>query len=169
MKIKEALQRLGFTISKQNKPNATDAEAFNKILWFVNESIEHNPNRNILFAKLYLYTYRVMYQLYGNDEVVQNRLHTILSQPIDFHYSNVKDTINTFELRDYLNNNGIRSTFGDYLSKPERELIEEETQKNIAKAEQDEILQMVEYYNDEEIRLAMNSLITLALKTYTND
>jgi len=51
MKVKDALQRLGFTISKQNKPNATDAEAFNKLLWFVNESIETNPNKNICFAK----------------------------------------------------------------------------------------------------------------------
>jgi hypothetical protein len=169
MKVKEALQRLGFTISKQNKPNATDAEAFNKILWFVNTSIEDNPKKNMLFAKLYLYTYRVMYQLYGNDEVVQSKLHTILSQPIGFHYSNVKDTVNTYELRNYLDGKGIRSTYLEFLSKPERDIIEEQTKKNIENSDQKEILEMIEFYNDEDIVLAMNALITLALKTYTND
>lgn len=169
MKIKEALQRIGFTISKQNKPNATDAEAFNKLLWFVNESIEHNPNKNILFAKLYLYNYRLMYQIYGNDEAVQNRLHRLLELPIDFYYNNVKDTINTFELRDYLNGKGIKSTHLEYLDKPERELIESEAQANIKTLDRKEFIEVADGYDLETIKTNMNALITLALKSYTND
>jgi hypothetical protein len=38
MRIQEAIKRLSFTISKQNKPNNTDADALNSIIEFLNLS-----------------------------------------------------------------------------------------------------------------------------------
>lgn len=168
MKTKDALKRLSFTILNQNKPNSQDAEAFNKILWFVNNSIEHNPNKNILFAKLYLYQYRTLYQIYGNDEVVQSKLHNILDLPIDYHYKQIQDTVNTYELRKYLDENGVRSTHLDYLDKHTRETIEKETNENIKKLDPNKFCKDSEGYDYESIVDAMNALITLALKTYTD-
>jgi hypothetical protein len=168
MKVKDALQRIGFTISKQNKPNSTDAEAFNKILWFMNQSIEHNPNKNILFAKLYLYQYRTLYQIYGDEKIVQTKLHTILDLPIDYHYKQVQDTVNTYELRKYLDDKGIKSTHFECLDFESRKKIQEEIKENAKKIDIEEFCQQVESYDYQTTVDAMNALITLALKTYTD-
>ena len=98
MKVKDALQRLGFTISKQNKPNATDAEAFNKLLWFVNESIETNPNKNICFAKLYIYNLIHYIKYYQSLDVAQQKLHQVLDLNIDSLYVDLMNELNNTEL-----------------------------------------------------------------------
>jgi len=94
MKVKDALQRIGFTIGKQNKPNAVDAEAFNKILWFVNESIETNPNKNICFAKLYIYNLIHYVKYYQSIDIAQQKLHQVLDLDIESLYSDLMHELN---------------------------------------------------------------------------
>jgi len=98
MKTKEALSRLAFTIQKQNKPNATDVEAFNKILWFVNESIETNPNKNICFAKLYIYNLIHYVKYYQSIDIAQQKLHQVLDLDIESLYSDLMNELNNTEL-----------------------------------------------------------------------
>jgi len=98
MKTKEALSRLAFTIQKQNKPNATDVEAFNKIVWFVNESIETNPNKNICFAKLYIYNLIHYVKYYQSIDIAQQKLHQVLDLDIESLYSDLMNELNNTEL-----------------------------------------------------------------------
>jgi hypothetical protein len=102
MKVKEALNRLAFTIQKQNKPNQVDADAFNKLLWFVNESIEQNPNKNICFAKLYIWHLWHNIKNYQSLDLSQTQLHKILDLDIDSLYEELMKELNNTELWDLI-------------------------------------------------------------------
>jgi hypothetical protein len=102
MKVKEALNRLAFTIQKQNKPNQVDADAFNKLLWFVNESIEQNPNKNICFAKLYIWHLWHNIKNYQSLDLAQTQLHKILDLDIDSLYEELMKELNNTELWDLI-------------------------------------------------------------------
>jgi hypothetical protein len=140
MKVKEALSRLAFTIQKQNKPNATDVEAFNKILWFVNESIEMNPNRNICFAKLYIYNLIHYLKYYQSIDIAQQKLHQVLDLDIESLYSDLMHELNNTELSE-LCKKGV-------LDFP---LLK----------------QGIETFDLETTKQNTNAMITLALKSYS--
>jgi hypothetical protein len=140
MKVKEALQRLGFTLSKQNKPNNTDIEAFNKILWFVNESIEQNPNRNICFAKLYIWFFIHNIKAYQCIDLAQKRIHDVLDLDIEHLYTQLNDELNHVDLMDL-----IKVSTGDY------EVLKSHTQT----------------FDLQTVKDNTNAMITLALKSYS--
>jgi hypothetical protein len=140
MKTKEALSRLAFTIQKQNKPNATDAEAFNKILWFVNESIEQNPNKNICFAKLYIYNLIHYVKYYQSIDIAQQKLHQTLDLDIESLYTQLMNELNNTELSDLCKNGTT-----DY---------------SILK-------RGIESFDLESTKQNTNAMITLALKSYS--
>ena len=104
MKVKEALNRLAFTIQKQNKPNQVDADAFNKLLWFVNESIEQNPNKNICFAKLYIYNLMHYVKYYQSIDIAQEKLHQVLDLDIESLYTELMNELNNTELSELCKN-----------------------------------------------------------------
>lgn len=54
----KAINRLAYTISKGNKPNANDVEALNELIEYVNKEKERELNNNILFAKLYVNVFK---------------------------------------------------------------------------------------------------------------
>lgn len=54
----KAINRLAYTISKGNKPNASDMEALNDIIDYVNKEKERELNNNRLFAKLYVNVFK---------------------------------------------------------------------------------------------------------------
>ena len=141
MKVKEALQRLGFTLSKQNKPNNTDIEAFNKILWFVNESIENNPNRNICFAKLYIWFLFHNIKNYQCIDIAQKRVHDVLDLDIEHLYTLLQDELNAVELVELINTTNLG----------EVDIIKSHTQS----------------FDLETVKQNTNAMITLALKTYS--
>lgn len=140
MKTKEALSRLAFTIQKQNKPNATDVEAFNKLLWFVNESIETNPNKNICFAKLYIYNLIHYVKFYHSIDIAQQKLHQVLDLDIDSLYIDLMNELNNTELSE-LCKKGV-------LDFP---LLK----------------QGIETFDIETTKQNTNAMITLALKSYS--
>ena len=54
----KAINRLAYTISNGNKPNATDVEALNQLIEYINKEKQRELNNNILFAKLYVNTFK---------------------------------------------------------------------------------------------------------------
>jgi hypothetical protein len=140
MKVKEALNRLLYTIKNQNKPNATDAEAFNKIAWFVNESIETNPNKNICFAKLYIYNLIHYIKYYQSIDIAQEKLHQVLDLDIESLYVDLMKELNNTELWDLIKNN--------------------QTDKQILK-------RGFETFDIDTTKQNTNAMITLALKSFS--
>jgi hypothetical protein len=140
MKVKEALNRLLYTIKNQNKPNATDAEAFNKIAWFVNESIETNPNKNICFAKLYIYNLIHYIKYYQSIDIAQEKLHQVLDLNIESLYVDLMKELNNTELWHLIKNN--------------------QTDKQILK-------RGFETFDIDTTKQNTNAMITLALKSFS--
>lgn len=140
MKVQEALKRLGYTISNQNKPNTKDAEAFNKVLWFVNESVEQNPNKNICFAKLYIYNLIHYIKYYQSIDLAQEKLHQALDLDIESLYIDLMNELNNTELSE-LCKKGI-------------------TDKQILK-------RGIETFDLETTKSNTNAMITLALKSFS--
>ena len=54
----KAINRLAYTISNGNKPNATDVEALNELIDYVNKEKVRELNNNMLFAKLYVNAFK---------------------------------------------------------------------------------------------------------------
>lgn len=54
----KAINRLAYTISKGNKPNANDVKALNEIIEYVNKEKERELDNNMLFAKLYVNAFK---------------------------------------------------------------------------------------------------------------
>jgi hypothetical protein len=140
MKVKEALNRLAFTIQKQNKPNQVDADAFNKLLWFVNESIETNPNKNICFAKLYIYNLIHYVKYYQSIDIAQEKLHQVLDLDIESLYVDLMKELNNTELWDLIKSN--------------------QTDKQILK-------RGFETFDIDTTKQNTNAMITLALKSFS--
>lgn len=83
MKLKEAFSRLNFTISKQNKPNQNDADAFNMILNHCKASEEKTIQENLLFAKLYAFLLKEFTMHYNNVDEANKQINRILSESMD--------------------------------------------------------------------------------------
>ena len=140
MKVKEALNRLAFTIQKQNKPNQVDADAFNKLLWFVNESIEQNTNKHICFAKLYIWFLLHNIKAYQSIDMAQKRVHDVLDLDIESLYVDLMKELNNTELWDLIKNN--------------------QTDKQILK-------RGFETFDIDTTKQNTNAMITLALKSFS--
>ena len=54
----KAISRLAYTIGSGNKPNATDIEALNELIEYVNKEKQRELNNNRLFAKLYVNVFK---------------------------------------------------------------------------------------------------------------
>ena len=163
MKLKEAIQRLSFTVSKQNKPNSTDAEALNKVLEYVNGTIKKEVNENELFAKLYVYSIineTVFYK--GNIDLAQKRINEILGKSLYSLYEAHRDNFNAISLNNFLTENGL-------ADKHPLTYTEAEQEKN----KQITNLKDWDFYakgilEPEENEMQLNWLITLTLNKYKN-
>ena len=114
MKVKDALQRLGFTISKQNKPNATDAEAFNAIVDFVNNSNKTEVQENLLLAKMYAFVLKEFTRNYNNVDFASKQINKdILDKPLEYHLRILQMELQFCELNNYLKGLNLSPTWGE--------------------------------------------------------
>jgi len=98
MKLKEAVNRLGFTISKSNRPNEKDIEAFNSILEVLEQTQKQTIQDNLLFAKLYAYNLQEFTRHYKCVNVATGKLNELLSESIDFRIEFLTAQIKQTEL-----------------------------------------------------------------------
>jgi len=163
MKLKEAIQRLSFTVSKQNKPNATDAEALNKILDYLNNSIKKEINENEMFAKVYVYLLFNEVMFYKGDvDMSQAKINDVLKQPLIDLYENFRMSFNAIALNNFLHENGL-SEKHPLLYDP----IEEQKNKELTRHKDWEMYAKGILESDEN-ELQLNWLITLTLNKFKN-
>ena len=98
MKLREAINRLGFTISKSNRPNEKDIEAYNCILEVLEQTQTKTIQENLLFAKLYAYNLQEFTRHYKCVEVATSRLNELLAENIDFRIEFLTAQIKQTEL-----------------------------------------------------------------------
>lgn len=98
MKIKDAFKRLHFTISNGNKPNETDAEAFNDICEVFKQQEEKTVQDNLLFAKLYTLTLEKLTGTYNDVDFANKRLNDILSEPMNLRIECLTSVLKVVEV-----------------------------------------------------------------------
>ena len=98
MKLKEAVSRLGFTISKSNRPNEKDIEAFNCIVEVLEQSQAKTIQDNLLFAKLYAYNLQEFTRHYKCVNTAAEKLNELLAENIDFRIEFLTAQIKQTEL-----------------------------------------------------------------------
>ena len=114
MKVKEALQRIGFTIGKQNKPNAVDADAFNAIVDFVNNSNKKELQENLLLAKMYAFVLKEFTRNYNNVDFASKQINKdILDKPLEYHLALLQMELQFCELSNYLKGLNLSPTWGE--------------------------------------------------------
>ena len=102
MKLKEAIKRLGFTISKGNKPNQTDAEAYNEIIKHLQQSEAKTIQENLLFAKLYTYLLGKLTPHYKSVDEANKHLNKLLYQSMDVLIDTLLMEVKAMELKQIL-------------------------------------------------------------------
>lgn len=99
MKLKEAINRIRFTISGRNKPNDNDVEAFNVLAEYLKEVEEKTIQDNLLFAKLYMYLLGKLVSYYNNAEEANKHIGKLLSQKTDNLIGILQTELQAMELR----------------------------------------------------------------------
>ena len=98
MKLKEAISRLGFTISKSNRPNEKDIEAYNCILEVLEQTQTKTIQENLLFAKLYAYNLQEFTRYYKCVQIATEKLNELLAENIDYRIEFLTAQIKQTEL-----------------------------------------------------------------------
>lgn len=163
MKLKEAIQRLSFTVSKQNKPNNTDAEALNKVLEYVNGSIKKEVSENDLFAKLYVYLLlneTIFFK--GDVDMAQRSISKVLEKPILDLYEAHRNSFNAISFNNYLLENGLSDKHPLAYNE-----AEQQHNKKITNLKDWE-LYAKGILEPEENEMQLNWIITLTLNKFKN-
>jgi len=109
MILKEAVKRLSFTISKGNKPNQNDVDAFNEIIRNLKLSEQETLQENLLFAKLYTFTLSELLAYYTDIEMANKEINKILSEPMAIE--KLQLSLRRMELQNYFNRKKILDPF----------------------------------------------------------
>lgn len=158
MKLKEAFSRLNFTISKQNKPNQTDADAFNLILNHCKASEEKTIQENLLFAKLYAFLLENLVIKYNNVDEANKIINRILSEPMNLRVEMLLIQLKLSE---------VTQVFTDPILNGKNESELREIFNRHKKFEND-FIACFDWWDKENVISHLNTNINLSIQTYKN-
>lgn len=158
MKLKEAFSRLGFTISKQNKPNQTDADAFNLIFEQFKKSQNKTIHENLLFAKLYAFLLKEFTMHYNNVDEANKQINKILSEPMDLRIEMLLTQLKLSEVTQVFADPILQNKSGDELK---------EVFRRYPKFEK-EFLTCWDWWNSENVISHLNTNINLSIQNFKN-
>ena len=168
MKLKQAFDRLKFTISKQNKPNEKDIEAFNKLAEYFDKQNKDIIQENLLFAKLYAYLLSELTNHYTEIDKANKEINKILSEPIDLRIEYLLLKAKEMELRNYFERKRILDPF--LKDKTAKEL--EETHKRyldtLPQLDPIEFAKCGNIWNKESIVYNLETNINLSITNFKN-
>ena len=167
MKLKEAFNRLRYTISKQNKPNQTDADAFNEISKYFELHQKDIIQDNLLFAKLYAFTLSELLNYYTDVDFANKELNLILSEPICLDKLQLR--LKTMELRNYFNRKGILHPFLPTKTVKELEEIHKRYADKLPELDAIEFVKCGKNWNEEAVKYNLESNINISIQNFKND
>lgn len=161
MKTNEAVNRLKFTLSKENKPNETDKIALNSLITYINKNDAETVQNNYLFAKIYTFCLTELLSYYGDINFANKQLNKELNVPLSYHIEKLEMRLKTFEIENFFKSKGII----DRLLTAESV----ERYKNLfPEININEFLQTTQMWCNEDVISHLNRNITESLINYKN-
>jgi len=157
--LKESFDRLHFTISKQNKINQTDADAFAKICENYDQQQQKTVQDNLLFAKLYAYLLGKMAGHYNDVDEANKHLNKLLAKPFE-------ETIGILEME--LRAMEVRQVFADDFLKHENPANVKKTLEKYPKFKE-EFVACWEYWDNDNVKSHLNTNINLSIQNFKNN
>jgi len=167
MKLAEAFNRLRFTLSKGNKPNQTDIEAFNEIGKYFSLHQKDIIQDNLLFAKLYCFTLSELLSYYTDIDFANKELNRVLSEPICIEKLQLR--LKNMELQNYFKRKNILDPF---LKTKTVQELEEIHARYIDKLPELNVIEFVKCGNNwdlEAVKYNLESNINLSIQHFKNE
>lgn len=163
MKLKDAFKRLGFTISKQNKPNQTDVDAYNIICEVFKQTQEKEIQEHILFAKLYTLVLTEFTTYYSCVDFANKEINAQLKIPLDVHIEKLKSRLVMVKTAEFFKNNGIKDPF---LFEKDANELKEVAERYPKLCPKDEFLEYYQYWDDQNIKQMLEQNINLSIQNF---
>jgi len=158
MKLKEAFSRLSFTISKQNKPNQLDADAFNLLVDHFKASEQKTIQENLLFAKLYTFLLKEFTMHYNNIDEANKQVNKILSESMEVRIQMLLTQLKLSEVTQVFADPILENKSGEELK---------EVFKRHPKFEKD-FLTCFDWWDKENVTSHLNTNINLSITNFKN-
>lgn len=158
MKIKDAFKRLHFTISKSNKPNEADIEAFNDICEVFKQQEEKTVQDNLLFAKLYTFLLKEFVCHYNNVDEANKQINKILSESMDIRIEMLLTQLKLSE---------VTQVFADPILQNKNESELKEIFQRHKKFEKD-FLTCFDWWDKDNVISHLNTNINLSIQKFKN-
>jgi hypothetical protein len=160
--IQKQIDRLKYTFTKGNKPNATDIEALNNIIKYVNSEKERELNNNHLFAKLFLSDFQNDFiKNEGNYQYNIDSLRIILKKPLESHYEDVFNEMNEIEYVKFAKSKGLTFIHPALCDEEDREI-----QSKLLKIHKKELIQHFSQFKKEDVYKRLNGLLNNIIEDY---
>jgi hypothetical protein len=169
MKLKEAFDRLRFTLSKQNKPNQTDIEAFNEIGKYFALHQKDIIQDNLLFAKLYAFTLSELLTYYSDVDFANKELNRILSDPMQLRVNILQLKLKNMEYRNFFSRKGILDPFLKTKTVKELEAIHERYLDKLPQLDPIEFAKVGNNWDKESVIYNLESNINLSIQNFKNN
>lgn len=175
MKLKESLKRLRWRFSpdekgvfKQMTPNATDVEAFNSILDFINKTQEETVQENLLFAKLYCFLLGELTLHYTDIDFANKQINELLHEPLEHRVNILIMQLKDMEYRNYFNRKGVLDPFLKTKTSKELEEIHERYKDKLPELDIQEFLKCGNNWDFESVKYQLENQINLSIQNFKN-
>ncbi len=158
MKLREAINRLGFTISKSNRPNEKDIEAYNCILEVLEQTQTKTIQDNLLFAKLYAFTLQEFTKHYGDVDFANIRLNELLTQSLNVRIEFLMYEIKHSELRKVITDD----FFAEASPKKAREILSRHPTL------EKEFIHIWDFWTTENVTSHLEANVNLTIQKFKN-
>lgn len=163
--LKEAFDRLAFTIKNQNRPNQTDAEALNVISKNFKLIEQNTITENLPFAKLYTILLCEFTNHYGTVDFANMQLNKELVIPLEVHIEKLKQALKNTKTAQFFQDNEIKDSF--LVNKSADELKEIAIRyPKICNAK--EFSEYNNFWDDKDIKSMLFSNINLSIQKFKN-
>lgn len=168
MKLSEAIKRLRFTISKQNKPNQTDAESLNEILKILELEQQKTIQDNLLFAKIYAFTLTELLHYYCDIDFANKQINKMLCEPIDLRIENLKHALRFMELQNYFTQKKVLDPFLKNKTVSELEEIHARYLDKLPELNAIEFVKSGNNWDFETVKYQLETQVNLSLQHFKN-
>lgn len=167
-KLKEAFKRLSFTISKGNKPNKADIEAYNEISKFFKMAEEKTIQDNLLFAKLYTLVLSDFLMYYTDIDFANKEINRVLAEPMELRINILQQRLKLMELQNYFNRKNILDPFLKTKNASELEEIHNRYIDKLPQLDSNEFLKCCNNWDIESVKYQLENNINLSLQNFKN-